>query len=288
MSRFAREESIVEFAFFPLYSGNDPAGLLMFNYRRACRFGREEQLRLQQIARRAALALRTAQLMHNARRQNDQLSALNEVSRELLTCESRAKSYEIALKRAQSVLGVQYANIIVPLADKRLRLEASYGWEKHFTVGHIHTPDEASHARYTIEGMKVIPVDDFGMPQPFPVATVIREEKIFSGIGIPMILDEGKVLGAMMLHTAERRLFDEGEIYFLSTLANQTASAMQRFNQRDEQNARTERQLEGRDRRLLVAAHQLNAPLQYLRLLLDWFVAGEFGACHRSSEIVVF
>jgi GAF domain-containing protein len=232
-SRFRRDEGIRSFAAFPLRAEGTRIGILFLNYRAPMEFGQAEMDRLRIVAQRIAVALWAAQRVSALDRLAFRARSLSETMDVVLTSENPGALYKRVLEAAQQVLEVRHANVVALQEDKSILLRKAIGWE--LQDGYIYSPTEAYHARYTITSGQRTEVFDFAdstVLERFPIAELIRRHHIRSGVGVP-ITRGGRVTGAILVHSVERRQFTETEITFLEALADACAFAERRFEHLD-------------------------------------------------------
>jgi GAF domain-containing protein len=258
-SPFVERERVTSLAIWPLDSEAETIGLLFLNYRKPHSFDDLERIRLQGVARRIGDTLALAQKVEQSKRMFNRLSAIVALSQKLLTYDDARSAYRAIVETAASQLEAGWANIVTPEPDGRLRLEAEIGWSPEFQVGQHYRSDEAHHARAVITRRSVIPVEDFELPQSFEIAETICKRRILSGLGAPMKLSDGRILGALLIHSVERRCFDEDEVQFLCVLAAQAAavSAQDELRDQPERQDRVSRALRSVQRSLTDAAYLL-------------------------------
>ena len=151
--------------------------------------------------------------------------ALLKLSRGLLAAEDERAVVEYAVEVAASALGTDFGALVLADADGRLVTRAVRGWSPDF-VGCLKLGRaDASQTGYTVLHARPVAVEDYGTETAFRVHPVVFEQGIVSGLSAPMIL-EGRVVGAMLVHSRARRRFGDNEIRLLSLIANQTTIAL--------------------------------------------------------------
>lgn len=155
-------------------------------------------------------------------------AALRELSRILLEAKDERATAEHAVQVAASVLHVEFSTLVLPDAEGRLVIHAARGWPQSLVRTLELGRGRASQTGYTIEHGIPVVVEDYASETAFTVPAVVSEHGIVSGLSVPMTF-EGRVIGAMLVHSRVRRKFDEHEIGLLSLIANQTAVALEKI-----------------------------------------------------------
>ncbi len=235
-SPFARTYNIQSFVAFPLKAAGRRVGVMFVNYHNARHFMPDELANMELFANQAAVAIRNAQLLDEHLAQLDQQKALADLSKELLTAASGQEMMNRAVEFAAKALNAELCNIVLPNRRGRLIFSAAVGWprrlvEKPFVLRH----GKRSQTGYTIQqGKPVVVYDYYDYRQiPFHVPRIVLREKARSGLSVPMFR-EGRIVGAMLVHTKRLRNFTPNDEVLLSLIANQTATALERAQQYDE------------------------------------------------------
>ncbi|MBI3762917.1 MAG: GAF domain-containing protein, partial [Chloroflexi bacterium] len=165
-------------------------------------------------------------------------SALLELSRHLLEASDESAVANRAVEVAASALETEFSAVVLPDAEGRLLARAVRGWPAEFAGLELGRGD-ASQTGYTVLQGKAVSVEDYSRELAFVVHPLVREQGIASGLSVPMLF-EGRVVGAMLVHSRSRRRFGDDEIQLLSLIANQTAVALERARSRAEAEMRAE------------------------------------------------
>ncbi len=175
---------------------------------------------LDEAARQAKME---AELRAEARHSNE-LSLLLALSQSLLLAEEEQIILDLAVDTAAKLLLSDYSSVVLPNeAGDKLILRAVCGWPEMYLNTEI-PPGTGSQTGYTLMQGKPIAVDDYRDDPPF---FVDLEPDVTSGLSVPMI-HAGRIVGALFVHSRQKRHFDQEDIRLLSLVANQTATAMER------------------------------------------------------------
>ncbi len=191
---------------------------------------------------------------------------------------------DVVLKRivegAANTVGAKGCSLLLLSPDRRLLLHtAAYGLSDwYMRKGPVSVDISMADA------LKGKPVAVFDAPEDprIQYREQARKEGIASILCVPVKLKE-EVVGVMRLYTSEPRHFTDDDIFFLSTVANLGAIALE--------NAKLYEAIKSSDalrkRLFAITCHDLREPLvtvhSYLKAILDGF-AGEIGA--QQSEML--
>jgi GAF domain-containing protein len=224
--------------------GNESVGVMFANYDYPRLFSEEDSRLMKAQAVHAALALiiaRNAQLSEARKQKLEEQGVLLDLSRQMLDEISKQLPIELStqpsgeagrkriLKRAvnvaRDVLKVECCSIVLPDREGRLLVVAQEGLvnveEGRTEIGR----GRRSQTGYIIEMRNPSRVHDYDKQQDFDPPALLTQNKIRSGMGVPMFR-ESEVIGAMVVHSRKPRLFTDPEENLLSLIANQTAIAL--------------------------------------------------------------
>jgi two-component sensor histidine kinase/putative methionine-R-sulfoxide reductase with GAF domain len=109
-----------------------------------------------------------------------------------------------------------------------LLIEAGVGW-KPGVVGTVSLAiDLASPAGHAIQTAAPVIIEDLPNDPGFRYAAVLQEHGIISVLNVPVQID-GKTWGVLEVDADEPRTFDEGDVGFLTTMANILGMALRRY-----------------------------------------------------------
>jgi GAF domain-containing protein len=259
------------------------AGLLFLNYTAPQEFDEETSEDLAALAEVVSEAVNAAQIYANDQRLQARLDALVSVPAELFYCQDRQKVIDLVLDKATELLKVEFANLITRTQDRGLKQEGQRGWGEAYQAGHLFSEDEGQHARFTILSGGDTAVDDFNLPQAFDVAKDIRSRKVRSGLGVPMKLPDGSVVGALLVHTIEVRHFAERDRVLLRMLATEVALKLAELAKKESANKRQSESLQ-LTRESIFLAQQLSGPFSYLNSTIELALQGKFGTVQPRLE----
>lgn len=245
-TRFARDEKVASCVALPLRAPDGRVGVMFVNYRTPRIFTQDEITGIELFADQAAIAISNARLFdertklsEERNRQLDREKKLANLSEELLGTTDLQGTMDRAVAFAADALGTEFCTIILPDAENRLIFSAGMGWPADL-VGWMVDPGIGSQTGYTIAVGGPVAVEDYAEPQAFTVPEPVRKLKVVSGLSAPMLRD-GRIVGAMLVHTRTRRRFSEEDKDLLSLIANQTAIAVEsarRFGELKDEKAR--------------------------------------------------
>jgi GAF domain-containing protein/anti-sigma regulatory factor (Ser/Thr protein kinase) len=225
-SRFTQEELIQSCVAIPLQASAQRVGLMFAGYRSPHRFASEELRSIRLFANQAAVAIRNAQLFEERARKLRDQESLVALSKELLASLTLETKLQRAAHVAKTVMRTDFCSLV--LWDKvqdDLTFAAAVGWDSALINTRRLAKDAQSHAGYTILARQPVAVDDFTVERRFAVEPITNEYGITSGLSVPM-LSGNEVVGAMLVHTKDRRRFTPDEVTLLGLIANQTAIAI--------------------------------------------------------------
>ncbi|MET0429690.1 MAG: GAF domain-containing protein [Microvirga sp.] len=109
-----------------------------------------------------------------------------------------------------------------------LLIEAGVGW-KPGVVGTVSLAiDHASPAGQAMQTAAPVVIEDLPNDPEFRYSAVLQEHGIVSVLNVPVQID-GKTWGVLEVDSDEPRTFDEGDVGFLTTMANILGMALRRY-----------------------------------------------------------
>ncbi len=214
----------------------ETAGVLYVNYNRRRGFDKEDRRRMEALAANAALALGIVRAAQDFEERDRRLSAeqtLTELAKLLLGTVERQEMLRAAVRHARHALGTDRCSIVLPEPDGRLHVVAEDADPKIMTREIEVERGARSQTGYTIDKGKPVRVYDYDEEKDFAPSKFVTEWGIKSGMSVPM-LRGAEVVGAMLVHSLERREFTQAEEGLLLAIANQTAIALKTAEQYDE------------------------------------------------------
>ncbi len=219
--RFTREEEIESCVIVPLSlpDADVRVGVMFVNYRQArSAFGEAELEDIQFFGKQAAVACRHAQILNDSRLLSQQQTLLAALSGKLLNV-SLGEALQSAVEVAAAQLQVPFACVVLPRADKLIFMRGA-GWPKDYDESFELEPGVKSHAGFTILEKLPVQVDDFSRENRFAVPERIAQNRIRSGLSVPIQFG-ATAIGAMLVHSQRLRHFTPSEVIFLSAVASQ-------------------------------------------------------------------
>jgi PAS domain S-box-containing protein len=233
-TRFRKEEGIMSVVGIPLRAGGEKVGVMFVNYRRHHRFTDEERANIELFANQTAVAIRNAQLFEQQQQRLREQAALLEFSRRLLGMNRLDETMQAAVDSAAEMLRVEFCALVFPDEEgSELVFSAGHGWDEKAISALRPWGVHGSQTGYTIKQRAPVVVEDFEKESRFEVHPVLREVDIRSGLSVPMFEGED-IIGAIVIHSRQRRRFSDEEVDLLSLIANQTAVAMHSARQFEE------------------------------------------------------
>ncbi len=109
-----------------------------------------------------------------------------------------------------------------------LLIEAGVGW-KPGVVGTVTLGiDRASPAGHAIQTAAPVIIEDLPNDPDYRYLAVLQEHGIISVLNVPVMID-GKTWGVLEVDADEPRTFDEGDVGFITTMANILGMALRRY-----------------------------------------------------------
>jgi GAF domain-containing protein/signal transduction histidine kinase len=227
---FAVEEDIKSCVAMPLNVIGQKVGVIFVNYRHHHSFTPDEIDNIKLFAHQAAVAIRNAQLFDERNNQLRRQAMLVRLSEELLSTPTLEDTLDRAVRFAAAMLNADFANIVLPDRNGQLTFSAAYGWERGTIDTYKILGGRQSQTGYTIETGQPVVVDNYGNERRFEVVELAFAQGIHSGMSVPMVR-EGKIIGAILVHSKAARHFTDEEMTLLSLVANETAIAVQSAEQ---------------------------------------------------------
>jgi diguanylate cyclase (GGDEF)-like protein len=175
---------------------------------------------LLEMAKRAKMeAELSAEAQHN-----NELSILLALSQLLLTTNDEKTILDLTVKTAAELLATDFSSVVLP--DPRtdeLHVMAVHGWPTS-TIGERLGRGNESQTGYTLTQGRPVVVDNYNAPLPFKVSL---DPEVTSGLSVSMS-HEGRIVGALFVHTRHARKFTHDNIRLLTLVANQAAASLER------------------------------------------------------------
>lgn len=147
-------------------------------------------------------------------------AVIAELGQQALRSDPFGKVLDEAVRRAVSVLGVDYARVLELLPDgKTLLLRAGVGW-KEGVVGHgTVVADMTTQAGFTLASKAPVVLEDLRTEKRFRIVPMFGDPEVVSGISVVISSGEGPY-GILSVHTRAKRIFTPDEVTFVQSIAN--------------------------------------------------------------------
>ena len=123
-------------------------------------------------------------------------------------------------------LRVEHSQAWELLPDNKLLLRAGIGWQSD-SMGLTTSAGTNSHAGYTLLTFEPVVVKDFRKETRFQSSQLLQNYQIISGVSV-LIHGKSRPFGVLAAHSTQERTFGRDDIYFLQSVANVLATAMER------------------------------------------------------------
>ncbi|PVE20706.1 hypothetical protein DC522_30700 [Microvirga sp. KLBC 81] len=158
------------------------------------------------------------------------LAAFSRIASEVLSTE-RLLHYVTA--QVSRVTHIRHAKVMRYRPDKGdLLLVAGVGWKPGVVGNTTFSLDSASVAGRTMQTSAPVIIEDLPNDPEFRTPPTLREHGIVSVLNVPIRID-GRTWGVLEVDAEEPRTFDEGDVTFLTTMANILGVALLRQETQD-------------------------------------------------------
>jgi eukaryotic-like serine/threonine-protein kinase len=157
---------------------------------------------------------------------NERALLLDFSQRLLSESDSRAIA-ETAVTTAAALLETEFAVLFLSDAAGGLAPLAVHGWPEAAAGEFYSPPSGLSLAAYTLQQGCPLVLTRYSDSLPVNVPPAIRQMGIRAGLAVPLA-GATELSGAFLLHSCRPRLFGQAEIQLLSSLARQTATALEK------------------------------------------------------------
>ncbi len=181
------------------------------------------------IAELAAGALERAELLDNLQRQVNELSTLAQVSKTITQPLYLDEMLAVICEMTAQIMSAKgTALLLFDEENDELALRATYGLQReHAAISPIDVETSLT-GRAIMRGEPVI-VRDLQQEPSYKNRALARREELRSFLSVPVSV-RGKVIGAFNCYMGSLHTFTPQEIELFSTLANQTALALENAN----------------------------------------------------------
>jgi signal transduction protein with GAF and PtsI domain len=223
------EEHYKSLAAVPLISQGNKIGAMNVQTKRFHHWTRPEIDLLELIGELAAGALERAELLDNLQRQVNELATLAQVSKTITEPMYLDEMLAVVCEMAAQIMGAKgTALLLFDEEQDELALRATYGLKReHAEISPIDV--ETSLTGRAIMRNEPVVVLDLQNEPAYKNRALARREGLYSFLSVPVSV-RGKTIGAFNCYMGEAHTFSPKEIELFSTLANQTALALENSN----------------------------------------------------------
>jgi signal transduction protein with GAF and PtsI domain len=220
----AKEEGIATLVAIPMVSKGKVIGVMRLVTGEPREFTMEEVDFACAVAELGAQAISNAKLYEARTTELNLLKGLLEISKAVNSALDVKKVLHLLVKTATTALDIKAAAVRL-LDEKRQKMElvASYGLsDRYINKGPVGTDKSLTEAMMG----KAVSIYDVAQDPHATYPKEAAEEGIKSILSVPINL-KGNVIGVLRIYTSAPRDFSDDEITFISSLAEQTALAME-------------------------------------------------------------
>jgi GAF domain-containing protein len=231
--RFTRDEGVGAclIVALSLPASRERVGVMFINYAKPRVFSKSDIDDVQFLASQAAMLSRDLQMRAVASGLARQQDALVTLGGKMLTAATVEKALGYCVDCAANEFEAEFSNIVLPRHNELIFVQG-VGWPESFRNTLRIEPGAMSHAGFTINENRPVVVDDFDREVRFIVPARIPDNRIRSGVGVPMRFGS-EVVGALLVHTRTARHFTSNECVFLSVVGSQAAMAIRHMGRTD-------------------------------------------------------
>ena len=223
------EENYKSLAAVPLISQGNKIGAMNVQTKRFHHWTRPEIDLLELIGELAAGALERAELTDNLQRQVNELSTLAQVSKTIIEPMYLDEMLAVICEMAAQIMSARgTALLLFDEEQDELALRATHGLRReHAEISPIDV--ETSLTGRAIMRNEPVMVHDLQNEPSYKNKSLAQREGLHSFLSVPVTV-RGKTIGAFNCYMGEVHEFSAQEIELFSTLANQTALALENAN----------------------------------------------------------
>lgn len=223
------EESFKSLAAVPLISRGNIIGAMNVQTRTFRDWTTSEIDLLELIGELAAAALERAELLDGLQQQVNELSTLAQISKTITEPIFLDEMLAVICEMAAQIMGAQGTTLLLfDEENDALGLRATYGLEReHAEVSPIDV--STSLTGRAIQSGEPVVVRDLQNEPSYKNRALAKREGLHSFLSVPVSV-RGKVIGAFNCYLSRIHEFTPKEIELFSTLANQTAVALENAN----------------------------------------------------------
>ncbi len=135
---------------------------------------------------------------------------------------------DVAVTLVAHVLEVEYCQILELIPQENaLSVRAGFGWQPNIVGYAVVGDNERSQAGYTILKGEPVIVDDLRVETRFSGCKMLHSHHVIAGV-TAIIHSQVQPFGVLGCHTTKQRQFTKDDVYFLQSVANVVATAVER------------------------------------------------------------
>ncbi len=134
----------------------------------------------------------------------------------------------VAVTLVARILEVEYCQILELIPEENtLSVRAGFGWQPNIVGYAVVGDQERSQAGYTLLQGEPVIVEDLRIETRFSISQMLRNHHVISGVTV-IIHGQVQPFGVLGCHTTKQRQFTKDDVYFLQSVANVVATAIER------------------------------------------------------------
>jgi K+-sensing histidine kinase KdpD len=241
----------------PLLNESGPIGGLYYRFADVHGFAANGREYLLALGRLCAAALARVRLHDALAARERQQAAVSRLGQMALTELELSPLFKTTVTEVAAVLGVDVVNILERReADDSLLLVAGVGWPSGVVGSAVFVGDDATQARYAIEGREPVIVKELPGESRFPPPRPLLENGVVSGM-TTVIHDRAGPWGVLGAHSRSPRTFTEDDTNFLLSVTTVLGRAIDRRRQLD-----AEHEMQDLNRAFIgIISHELRTPI---------------------------
>lgn len=161
----------------------------------------------------------------DSRRREKILGELLGLSKILSSTTDLQTIYHQVIGLAQRLLRFDFSTVLILTPEKNALIPTDTMGFPQSIIGTVRVLGELGLSSYVVQERKPAAVVDFNTEKRFAVPSFIKEHRICSALGVPMLVGD-EVFGVLIGHTLAQRKFTEAEVSLYQTMANQAAVAI--------------------------------------------------------------
>lgn len=238
-------------------------------------FDQEDLDMLEELARRAALAIDNAEVHRKSEqarrrvaRRAEQQKAVARFARRSLELD-REEFVEEALDTMSELLDADTAKFLRLNPDSTLTLEAGVGWREEWMGANLGAPDDETAIGFALLENEVVVIEDLDRTDLAPTE-LVRDHDLRSAMTVQVPGPE-RPFGAIGVHSHRPRTFTREDSEFIRGLSNVLSDAIEKEraeNRREATYRRLAQTMRQREELLSVVSHDLRSPATTIQLNL--------------------